>query len=114
VQFVYGQDHAAHGRAKHPWLTGTAGWAYGAVARWILGVRLDWSGLVVDPCIPKAWPSFEVTRQWLGATYEIKVSNPKGVSKGVTGIKLNGKALPLGPIPPQSAGSKNLVEVEMG
>ncbi len=114
VQFVYGRDHKAHGRARHPWLTGTAGWAYGAVARWILGVRLEWDGLLIDPCIPKAWQGFEVRRQWLGADYRVKVSNPAHVSKGVKSLKLNGQTLPVGPIPPQPAGSVNSVEVELG
>ena len=113
VQFIYGKDHPAHGRARHPWLTGTAGWAYGAVARWILGIRLAWDGLVIDPCIPKAWPGFDVQRQWLGASYHIKVKNPQGVSKGVKSITLNGKDV-RGSIPPQPQGSVNQVEVLMG
>jgi len=51
-QFVMGKDHTAYGRARHPWLTGSAGWNYTAVTRWILGVRPGFDGLIVDPCIP--------------------------------------------------------------
>ena len=47
-----GRDHTAFGRARHPWLTGSAGWSYTAATRWILGVRLTFGGLIVDPCIP--------------------------------------------------------------
>ena len=38
-QFIMGRDHTAHGRARHPWLTGTAGWAYTAATRtsWACG-----------------------------------------------------------------------------
>jgi N,N'-diacetylchitobiose phosphorylase len=68
-QFVMGRDHTAFGRARHPWLTGSAGWMYHAVTHWILGVRADYQGLIVDPCIPANWEAFEVTRQWRGATY---------------------------------------------
>ena len=41
VQFIYGRDHEWFGKAQNPWLTGTAGWMYTAVTKWILGVRLD-------------------------------------------------------------------------
>ena len=68
-QFVMGRDHTAFGRARHPWLTGSAGWSYTAATRWILGVRLTFDGLIVDPCIPADWEEFQVTRQWRGATY---------------------------------------------
>ena len=112
-QFVMGRDHTAFGRARHPWLTGSAGWNYTAVTRWILGVRLSFDGLIVDPCIPAEWPGFQVTRQWRGATFEIAVSNPDGVRKGVRSITLNGEPV-RGAIPPQPAGSTNQVTVMMG
>ncbi len=112
-QFIMGRDHTAFGRARHPWLTGSAGWMYHAVTHWILGVRVDYQGLIVDPCIPAAWKEFEVTRQWRGATYLIEVKNPVGVQKGVKAISLNGKPA-ANPIPQQPAGSYNQVIVEMG
>ena len=112
-QFIMGRDHTAFGRARHPWLTGSAGWMYHAVTHWILGVRVDYQGLIVDPCIPADWREFEVTRQWRGATYQIEVKNPVGVQKGVSAIRLNGK-LTANPIPQQPAGSFNRVIVEMG
>jgi N,N'-diacetylchitobiose phosphorylase len=112
-QFIMGRDHTAFGRARHPWLTGSAGWMYHAVTHWILGVRVDYQGLIVDPCIPAEWKEFEVTRQWRGATYQIEVKNPVGVQKGVRAIRLNGKPT-TNPIPQQPAGSFNRVIVEMG
>jgi len=112
-QFIMGRDHTAHGRARHPWLTGSAGWMYHAVTHWILGVRVDYQGLIVDPCIPANWKEFEVTRQWRGATYQIEVKNPVGVQKGVRAIRLNGKPV-ANPIPQQPVGSFNQVIIEMG
>jgi N,N'-diacetylchitobiose phosphorylase len=112
-QFVMGQDHTAFGRARHPWLTGSGGWNYTAVTRWILGIRLSFEGLIVDPCIPCGWKEFQVVRQWRGATYEITVSNPGGVEKGIRTMTLNGQNA-KGPIPPQPAGSVNRVSVVMG
>ena len=112
-QFVYGKEHPAFGRARHPWLTGSAGWNYTAATRWILGVRPGFDGLVVDPCIPSEWKAFNVRRRWRSAMYEIRVENPNGVSKGVVSVRLNGERV-QGPIPAQASGSVNEVHVTMG
>jgi N,N'-diacetylchitobiose phosphorylase len=112
-QFVMGKDHTAYGRARHPWLTGSGGWNYIAVTRWILGVRLSFDGMIVDPCIPAGWKEFSVIRQWRGATFEITVKNPNGVQNGVLSTTLNGKAVE-GPIAAQAAGTVNKVVVVMG
>ncbi|HUJ74075.1 MAG TPA: N,N'-diacetylchitobiose phosphorylase, partial [bacterium] len=112
-QFVYGREHASFGRARHPWLTGSAGWNYTAATRWILGVRLSFQGLIVDPCIPAGWKGFEVVRRWRDATYRITVKNPRGAQHGVTSLVLNGKPV-TGPVPAQPAGSTNNIVVTMG
>jgi N,N'-diacetylchitobiose phosphorylase len=112
-QFVVGRDHTAFGRARHPWLTGSAGWNYTAATRWILGIRVSFDGMILDPCVPRDWKSFEVRRKWRGATFNIKFSNPSGVEKGVREIRLNGE-LVRGAISAQASGSVNKVEVLMG
>ncbi len=112
-QFIMGKDHTAYGRARHPWLTGTAGWFYTAATKYILGIRPTYEGLVIDPCISSDWNEFEVIRKWRGADYRIKVKNPDGVQKGVKSIKLNGNNID-GPIPIQQEGSVNKIEVIMG
>lgn len=112
-QFIMGRDHSAHGRARHPWLTGTAGWFYFAATHFMLGLRVGFHGLTIDPCIPADWSQFEIQRQWRGATYNITVKNPHRVMKGVKSIRLNGQMID-GDIPPQPIGSVNEVEVIMG
>ncbi|MBN1893723.1 N,N'-diacetylchitobiose phosphorylase [bacterium] len=112
-QFIMGRDHTAFGRARHPWLTGSAGWTYTAATRWMLGVRPGYDGLIIDPCIPAGWKEFEITRRWRGAVYRIRVKNPKGVEKGVEQVLLNGKSSAM-PIPQQKTGSDNEVIVTMG
>lgn len=113
VQFIMGRDHTAYGRARHPWLTGTAGWVYHAATQYILGIKVNYESLVVDPCIPSNWNEFEVRREWRGATYNIKVQNPHGVEKGVESITLNGELID-GQIPRQAMGTTNTVLVIMG
>ena len=40
-QFVVGRDHTAFGRARHPFMTGSGGWAYFSATRYMLGIRPD-------------------------------------------------------------------------
>ncbi len=115
VQFIYGRDHEWFGKAQNPWLTGTAGWMYTAVTKWILGVRPTLDGLVVDPCIPRDWDGFEVRREWRGAVYLIEVRNPDHVSKGVARLTIDGvEADPGLPVPAQPAGREIRVVVTLG
>jgi len=111
-QFIAGRDHTAFGRAHHPFMTGSSGWAYYAATQYILGIRPEFDQLVIDPCIPGTWKEFSVVRKWRGAEYQIHVANPVGVEKGVAEIRLNGEAVKE--IPVQKAGSTVKVEVIMG
>ncbi|MBM4169090.1 MAG: N,N'-diacetylchitobiose phosphorylase [Ignavibacteria bacterium] len=112
-QFVIGKDHAAYGRARHPWLTGSAGWSYTAATKWILGIRPDYHGLIIDPCVPSDWKEFRVVRQWRGALYDITVRNPQAVEHGVAEIIIEGKCA-RGPITAHPPGSQVEVFVTMG
>ncbi|MEG1471115.1 MAG: N,N'-diacetylchitobiose phosphorylase [Clostridia bacterium] len=90
-QFIMGRDHTAHGRARHPFMTGSAGWSYYAATRYLLGIRPEFDSLTVDPCIPAAWDGFTAMRKWRGAAYRIAVQNPEHVQKGVKHITVDGK-----------------------
>ncbi len=111
-QFVVGKEHTAHGRARHPFMTGTGGWAYFSATRYILGIRPQFDSLQVDPCIPSEWDRFSLIREWRGAKYHITVLNPENVMKGVKSITLNGDKVEY--IPAMPAGSRNEVTVIMG
>ena len=112
-QFVMGPDHSAFGRARHPFMTGSGGWSCFAATRYILGVRPQFGGLLVDPCVPADWKRFAVTRAWRGAAYRIIVENPEGVEKGVAAVICNGQAVD-GLVPVQPEGSVNEITVIMG
>ena len=112
-QFIMGKDHTAFGRARHPWLTGTASWFYTAATKYILGIQPTYEGLVIDPCIPSDWKEFEVTRMWRGATYNITVYNPDGVERGIKTIELDGARI-SGFIPIQEKGKNANIKVIMG
>lgn len=111
-QFIAGRDHSAFGRAHHPFMTGSGGWAYFAATQYILGIRPEFDTLTVDPCIPSDWKEFSVDRKWRGAMYHIHVSNPEGVEKGIKKITMNGRE--VREIPTLSPGEEAFIEAVMG
>ncbi|QXO18319.1 GH36-type glycosyl hydrolase domain-containing protein [Vibrio ostreae] len=89
-QNILGDEHPQFGLGRNAWLSGTSSWTYIAGTQWILGIRPDIDGLVIDPCIPTDWPEFKVCRQFRGARYHIHVVNPHQVSKGVAEMQVDG------------------------
>ena len=112
-QMTAGKDAARPGEAKNSWLTGTAAWNWYAVTQFILGIRPDYDGLRVDPCIPDSWPGYEVDRTFRGARYHIKVENPARVCRGVRTVTVNGKPVEGNLIPLQPEGSENNIVVTL-
>jgi cellobiose phosphorylase len=89
-QNILADEHPQFGLARNSWLSGTASWMYQTGTQWILGIRADYEGLRVDPCIPSTWNGFRVTRKYRGVTYLITVNNPKHVCKGVEKVTVTG------------------------
>jgi len=78
------------GRGGWTWYTGSAGWLYRAGVESILGLRIEGDWLVIDPCVPAAWPGFAMTLRYRGAVYEIAVANPHGAGRGVVSVEVDG------------------------
>ncbi|MDT8718390.1 glycosyl transferase [Clostridium sp. 19966] len=113
-QMVAGKDAVRHGEAKNSWLTGTAAWTFFTISQWILGIRPDFDGLMVDPCIPAAWDGFTVKRKYRNADYNIEISNPKHVQKGIAEINVDGKKIEGNILPVFNDGKEHAVKVVMG
>ena len=113
AQMIAGKDAWKPGEAKNSWLTGTAAWNFFAISQHILGIQPGYDGLIIDPCIPKNWDGYKVTRKYRSVTYEIEVKNPAQISKGVKEIWINGKQHKGNKIPLQTGKSVS-VEVIMG
>lgn len=113
-QMIAGKDAVVPGQAKNSWLTGTAAWNFYTVSQYILGIQTSYDGLKIDPCIPKEWKGFQVTRKFRGAEYKIKITNPGNVSKGIKTILLNGSKIDGNIIPVMKPSSINEVAVIMG
>ena len=98
-QMIAGKDAPRFGEAKNSWLTGTAAWTFLNVSQYILGIRPDYDGLVIDPCIPDTLTGFTVTRLFRGNRYHITVRNPEHREKGITTLTVNGKPCPGNKVP---------------
>lgn len=92
-QNILGDEHPQFGLGRNSWLSGTASWAYQAATQYILGIRPDFGGLVIDPCIPRKWEGFTATRVFRGATYTIEIRNPHHVCKGVKTLVVDGETV---------------------
>ena len=92
-QMIAGIDAAHFGEAKNSWLTGTAAWTFTNISQYILGIRPEFDGLCIDPCIPDYMKEFSVKRTFRGAEYNIHIDNPSGSQKGLKSLIVNGKSV---------------------
>jgi cellobiose phosphorylase len=113
-QYTHSKYSPRAGAARIPWLSGSAAWSLVAATQYILGLRPEYDGLRIDPCIPAAWNGFKITRTFRGKRLNIEVRNPAGVQKGVTKLLLNGDPLEGNLMPAEKLLPENEVVVEMG
>jgi cellobiose phosphorylase len=107
---IAGKDAARHGEAKNSWLTGTAAWNFVAISQHLLGVRPDYDGLRVHPCISAEIGRFTITRRCRGAEYRIHVENTgHGRAPRLT---VDGKAIDGDLVPYAPAGATVVVRCE--
>jgi len=104
------------GRGGWTWYTGSAGWMYRAGLESLLGFRLRGAVLHLDPCIPRAWPRYEIAFRYHASRYEITVENPRGVTRGISTIEIDGVLLtaPGTGIPLVGDGATRRVRVVLG
>ena len=84
------------------------------ISQWILGIKPDWDGLKVDPCIPHDWDGYTVKRSFRGARYTIEIRNPAHVCRGVASMTLDGRKIEGNVLPVLPAGAQAHVVVELG
>jgi cellobiose phosphorylase len=113
-QFTHSKASPRYGASRVPWLSGSAAWSYFTATQYILGLRPEYGGLRIDPCIPAAWEGFKATRLFRGSKVRVEVRNSAGVQKGVKRLTLNGKPLEGNLIPVAQLAEENLVVAEMG
>jgi len=114
AQMIAGKDAYRPGEAKNSWLTGTAAWNFLAISQYILGIRPQFDGLLIDPCIPPQWKEFSVRRIFRGKILNISIQNPSGVQKGLRRLTLNGEILVGNLLQFEKLKNENTVVAEMG
>ncbi len=114
AQMVAGKDAKRFGEAKNSWLTGTASWNFVAISQYILGIKPEYDGLMIDPAIPTDWDGYRVVREFRGDVFDITIKNPNHVSKGVAKLTVDGKEITGSIIPVANDGKRHIVEVVLG
>lgn len=108
---VDGPDSPLHGRAGWTWYTGSAQWLHRVVCERVLGVRPEWDGLRLDPCLPPGWDEARMRRPWRGATLDVTIARDGSLAPGEVRVAVDGKPLDGTLLPPLPAGSSARVEV---
>ena len=117
AEYVTSPDHPTYGQASHSWLTGSSAWMLRDGIDYILGVRPDYTGLIIDPCIPAAWDGYRISRTFRGIRFDIEVRNPHHVNRGVQtltvgGRKVDGQVIDVSDERVKTAESEGCVKVE--
>ncbi|MEP0774162.1 MAG: glycosyl transferase family 36, partial [Acidobacteriota bacterium] len=113
---VDGPESPHFGRGGWTWYTGSAAWLHRVVTQWVLGVRPEWEGLRIDPCLPPGWRRASLVRPWCGAVYRVDMESATGVGGGaVEALLLDGEPVgsPWLPVPDRP-GATHRVQVRLG
>ena len=112
AQTVNGKESYLPGEAKNSWLTGTSAWNFFAISQAILGVKPQFDGLMIDPCLPACLPEVTIRREFRGSVYDIHIVNYSGGEKAPVHITVNGQPIEGQIIPlPDAPGAHLRVEV---
>ncbi|MHB8963501.1 MAG: GH36-type glycosyl hydrolase domain-containing protein [Saccharofermentanales bacterium] len=101
------------GRGSWSWYTGSAQWLHRVATYWILGIRPEKEGLLIDPCIPAGWEGYSVIRKFRGAKYRIGVANPHGRTTGITSLTVDGVPIEGHIVPVFGDGRTHVAEAVM-
>jgi cellobiose phosphorylase len=112
-QSTHSRYSARYGASRLPWLTGAAAWSYHAATHYLLGVRPDYNGITIDPCIPEKWDKVTLKRRFRNKISTIEITNKRGQQKGVRKILVNGEEIKGSLIPDDKLKNENFIRVIM-
>ncbi len=113
-QTTYSAFSPRAGNTRVSWLSGAATWSYYSLTQYILGIRPQYEGMMIDPCVPDSWDGFKVQRRFRGKILHIEVKNPNHVCKGIVELTLNGEKVEGNVIPADKLKADNTVVAVMG
>lgn len=106
-QTVNGMESFMPGEARNSWLTGTAAYNFIAAAQAMLGVKPQFEGLMLDPCLPAHMKTVTVHRVFRGRDFDITIHNSGGGEKRKVSVVVDGKPLQGQTIPVTDDGKKS-------
>ena len=109
----YSTNPGYYGKSYQSWTTGTSVWCLMGLYEGIMGIKRDYYGLKIEPCMPKEWAQAEMTRHFRQADYHIVIYNPGHLEKGKTSISVDGKLCESKVIPDFRDGKTHEVEVRL-
>ena len=82
------------GRGGWTWYTGSASWMYRVGLESLLGFTKRGDALTIEPCVPDAWPGFEIEYRHGLSVYAIRVERPAAIRAHGADVTVDG--VPLG------------------
>src|SRR5258706_2246449 len=61
------------GRGGWTWYTGSAGWMYQLITRYLLGIHIEGERMHFAPCVPTHWDSFSIRYRYKHTMYGITI-----------------------------------------
>lgn len=110
-QTTYSTFSPRAGNCRTSWLSGAAVWTYYSLTQYVLGIRQQYDGMLIDPCIRHDWDGFRVERMWRGKKLSIEVKNPQHVCRGIEYITVNGERIDSAVVPAEKlrAGDNTII-----
>ncbi|MCA9244196.1 MAG: hypothetical protein KDA32_09590, partial [Phycisphaerales bacterium] len=104
-----------YGRGGWTWYTGSAAWLHRVIAEWVLGVRPEWDGLRIEPCLPPDWDHVAIQRPYRGARLAISIERDGALAADQIEISVDGKRIEGTLVKPeQLAGAARQIAVRIG
>lgn len=110
----FGPDHRNNAyQMEFTWITGSVAWFNTVLLQEMLGVKPDYAGLRLEPCLPATWETVEVERTFRNAQYHIRLQNPHHLSKGHLQITVDGQPCDGPTLPDFQDGQMHQIEVQL-
>lgn len=96
ANMYFGPEAAVRvGYSPSSWITGTAGWIYRIISEMMLGIKPDYDGLIIAPCLPDDIKHASVKRVFRNVEFDITLERTGKYSLIVDGQKVDGKKVKL-------------------
>jgi len=111
--FIGPENVLRSGESLYNWTTSTGAWLFRDIVELMLGVRADYEGLRISPCLPSHWKDVKVVREYRGSCYNIRILNPKGLQTGALNVSVDNKKINSNLLPVFNDNKEHKVVVEL-